>query len=657
MFSTIGILYIMFIAGLELDLNEFKTHKNKSIVFGIFTFMIPLIIGYPVVHYILGYDFNSAFLTASMFATHTLVTYPIVSKLGISKNPAVAITVGGTILTDTAVMIVLAVILGNAQGSLNFQFWLSLAIGVAIFIGIMFWIVPRITRWFFEKMEREKHSHFIYVLFIVFAASFLAEIAGLEAIIGAFAAGLALNKHIPHSSPLMNRIEYIGNSLFIPFFLISVGMLVNVNVLFSGLSAWIVAGALTIVAVCGKWIAAWCTQHVFNYSGAQRQVIFGLSGAHAAATLAVIIVGFEAQILDENILNGTIVLILITSIIASISTQKAAKQIVIQSDDESMGVSRSDELHDEHILLPIARFANIEKLFELSILIKDKKSSNPISILSVVSNNDEAELNIFKARERLEKFVVEGSATETDVNIITTIDYNPVQGITRTAKEIMADFIILGWPRQAKFLDRIVGEKIDRLISYSDKNILLCSLEKQMVTQKRIVLVVPPYAEFEGGFDEWLTKVVVLAQELSIPIECYCNKTTEEAIKRVFERDNFPSLINYNEFSDWNSFLILSRYVNEEDLFILISARKGGASYMGLLDHIPHKLEKYFPKNNKIIIYPQQSHESYKTLQSGKAKDNKRDSAIKNIGNMKKRTSILFRKRKKKEDKDSTDTE
>jgi Kef-type K+ transport system membrane component KefB len=265
LFSTIGLLYIMFIAGLELDMNEFKSNRNKSILFGFFTFFIPLGIGFPVCFYLLGYDFNASLLTAGMFATHTLVAYPIVSKLGVSKNQAVAITVGGTILTDTAVLIMLAVIMGNSQGSLNSEFWIRLGVSLAIFSAIMFLIIPRIAKWFFRKLESEKHSHYIFVLSVVFFAAFLAEVAGVEPIIGAFVAGLALNKLIPHSSALMNRIEFIGNSLFIPFFLISVGMLVDVSVILSGPTALIVAGTLSVVALFGKWFAALFTQLIFKY--------------------------------------------------------------------------------------------------------------------------------------------------------------------------------------------------------------------------------------------------------------------------------------------------------------------------------------------------------------------------------------------------------
>lgn len=617
LFSTIGLLYIMFIAGLELDLNEFKANRNKSLLFGLFTFAIPLGIGYPVCHYILDYDFNTSFLTASMFATHTLVAYPIVSKLGVSKNQAVAITVGGTILTDTAVLIILAVIIGNSQGNLTQEFWIRLGVSLVIFSAIMFLIIPRIAKWFFQKLESEKHSHYIFVLSVVFFAAFLAEVAGIEPIIGAFVAGLALNKLIPHSSALMNRIEFIGNSLFVPFFLISVGMIVDVSVLLSGPMALIIAATLTIVAVSTKWLAALFTQLIFKYSAAQRQLIFGLSGAHAAATLAVILVGYNAitgytsdgeplRLIDDNILNGTIVLILATCIIASFATERAAKKIVIESGDGDQDIPTTNLAFSEHILLPIPNTTNIEKILEFIILIKDKKSANPISVLTVVSNDHEAELNILKTRNKLEDLVKQASAAETKVNVITTIDHNPASGISRITREIMADIIVLRWPQRAGFLDKVLGEKLESILSGTDKTIFVCHIDRPLAVHKRIVIAIPPLAEYENGFNLWFTKIAKLAQELSLPIIANCNEATGKAIERLIHTAKLTARININSFSEWEDFLILSRNIREDDLIILAAARKGSTSHMGILDSIPTKMEKYFPSNSRILIYPQQ---------------------------------------------------
>ncbi|MDX2250004.1 MAG: cation:proton antiporter [Bacteroidia bacterium] len=622
LFSTIGLLYIMFIAGLELDLNEFKAYRNKSLLFGFFTFIFPLTIGFPVCYYLLGYDFNASFLTASMFATHTLVAYPIVSKLGVSKNQAVAITVGGTILTDTAVLIILAVIMGSSQGNLNNEFWLKLGISLAIFSAIMFLIIPRVAKWFFQKLESEKHSHYIFVLAVVFFAAFLAEVAGVEPIIGAFVAGLALNRLIPHSSALMNRIEFIGNSLFIPFFLISVGMLVDVSVILSGTTALIVAFTLSVVALFGKWFAALFTQLIFKYSSAQRQLIFGLSSAHAAATLAVILVGYKAGILDENILNGTIILILITCIVASFATEKAAKKILVISENDNPESEKSNGFSSEHILLPIANFINIDKLLEFAILIKDKKSANPVSILSVVPNDEEAELNIVKARNKLENLVRDASASETKVNVIAAIDHNPSSGIARTSREIMADIIVLGWPQRAGMIDKLVGEKMETLLTNTDKTTLVCHFEKSLISHKRLFMVSPPFSERENGFSMWFSKMAKLAQELSITIVYFCSQTTEEAVRKQIKEHHISAIIHFNTFDDWDDFLILFKYLQHDDIFVLTSARKGSASYMNLLDNLPAKLEKHAPQNSRIVIYPQQysqgyMNESYEDITSG----------------------------------------
>lgn len=606
LFSTIGLLYIMFIAGLELDLNEFNSHRNRSLLFGFFTFIIPLGVGFPVCYYLLGYDFNASFLTASMFATHTLVAYPIVSKFGIAKNQAVAITVGGTILTDTAVLIILAVIMGNSQGTLNMEFWIRLIISLILFSAIMFYVVPRVAKWFFQKLESEKHSHYIFVLAIVFFAASLAEMAGVEPIIGAFVAGLALNRLIPHSSALMNRIQFIGNSLFIPFFLISVGMLVDMSIILSGPTALIVAGVLSVVALFGKWLAALFTQLAFKYSKAQRQLIFGLSGAHAAATLAVILVGYNAGILDENILNGTIILILITCLIASFVTERAAKKIVIGSEDDVSDLMNANEARDEHILLPIANIENFDKLLEFSIFIKDNKSVNPVSILRVVSNNAEAEVNILKARNKLEEFVREASASETQVNIITTIEHNPASAIARISREIMADIIVLGWPSRVGFIDKLIGEKVNGILDNTDKTTFICDLQRPLVLHKRIVVAIPPLAEYENEFNLWLAKLTKLAQELSIGLLFYCDGNTQKALEKFFKAARLSSLIKIEPFADWEDFFLYFKNTHEDDLMVLVSARKGSPSHMGILDNLPSKLEKHFSSNNKLIIYPKQ---------------------------------------------------
>jgi len=541
-----------------------------------------------------------------MFSTQTLVAYPIVSKLGVSKNQAVAVAVGGTILTDSAVLILLAVIMGNSQGNLNQEFWIKLGGSLVIFSAIMYFLIPRITRWFFTKLESEKHAHYIFVLAVVFFSAFLAEISGLEPIIGAFVAGLVLNPLIPHSSALMNRIEFIGNSLFIPFFLISVGMLIDIRVILNGPMAIIIAVVLTLGAIFGKWLAALFTQLILKFSKDQRQLIFGLSTAHAGAILAVVLVGYKAGILDENILNGTIILILISCLVASVATEKASKKILLTEKSSELSVSEVNLQNDENILLPIVNLINIDKLLEFTLLIKDKKSANPVTILTVVPNNAEAELNIITAREKLKEFKKHGAASEIKVNTIATIDYNPADGIARISRETLSNIIVLGWPKKAGIIDKIIGEKISSIISNIDKTIFICQLEKLLINHKRIIVVTPPLAEKEIGFEIWLHKISKLSHELSIPIVHFGEKGTQDAIREKIKHKHFNTLISFKVLDDLEDLLVSSPDIKDDDLLVLISARKYSVSYLNFLDNIPNKIEKHFTNNNKIVVYPLQ---------------------------------------------------
>src|SRR5690606_32369106 len=302
----------------------------------------------------------------------------------------------------------------------------------------------------------------------------------------------------------------------------SVGMLVDVSVILSGPMAIIIALTLSVVAIFGKWIAAFITQRIFKYTHPQRQIIFGLSSAHAAATLAVILVGYQANILDENILNGDIILILITCVVDCFAAEKAAKKIALaEENDISVEELRNQSHYNEQILIPVANLALVENLLDFALIIKDKNSTNPVTLLSVVPNNNEAELNILKYKKELEKFILQGSASESSVNTITTIDHNPASGIARAAKEIMADFVIIGWPQKTGFIDKIFGEKTDSIINNVDKGLVLCRFVRPLIEKKKLVFICPPFTEKEAGFATIVQKVFRISQEYSIPVVLY----------------------------------------------------------------------------------------------------------------------------------------
>jgi len=600
LFSTIGLLYIMFIAGIELDLADFKRKKHKSFVFGIFTFAVPILIGFPVCYFLLHYSMLTSILTASMFATHTLVAYPIVNKFGISKNEAVAVTVGGTILTDTAVLIILAIIMGAVDGQLNSAFWIQLAISLSIFTATVFIVIPRIAKWFFTKLESEKTSHYIFVLSVVFFSAFLAQLAGIEPIIGAFVAGLALNRLIPHSSILMNRIEFVGNALFIPFFLISVGMLVDLRVLFRGPDALIIAGSLTLVAILGKYLSATFTQWMFKYTKNQRLLIFGLSSAHAAATLAIILVGYQAKIIDDNILNGTIILILVTCVVASFATERASRAIVAAEE-----ITGPDQHHTENILIPIADFNNMDSLLDLAVLFKDHNSLQPISLLSVVPDSDNAQSNLLIARKKLNDSVKYASGNGTEVEVIATLDHNVPSGVLRIAKEKSANIIITGWRRRTTVIDKFLGDKSSALIENSPANLFILHLAKPITVHKNIQLVCPPAALMEKTMNVWLSKVCKLSSELSLDVICYCDESTQIHIQHFLSLTKTNANFIFNPTEVWKEWKLLKSRLTVDDLLIFVLDRKIESTYILSLTYTQSKLEQMFENQSRLLIYPQ----------------------------------------------------
>jgi Kef-type K+ transport system membrane component KefB len=557
----------------------------------------------------------AALLVSSMFATHTLVAYPLASRLGITKNEAVTVAVGGTIITDTAVLVILAIITGAQAGNLNTYFWVRLGISLVVFAAIILWLMPMLGRWFFKKIKDDKTSHFIFVMALVFASAFLAELAGVEGIIGAFLAGLALDQLIPHTSPLMNRIEFVGNAMFIPFFLISVGMLVDLRVLLKGPEALIIAGALTLMALCSKWLAALFTQLTFKYNATQRNVIFGLSSAHAAATIAVILIGYNMGIVDENVLNGTVILILITCLAGSFVTENAGRRLAIREAENKPEVPDQPE----RILVPISNPDRIESLLDFAVMIKDSNAPTPIYPLTVVQDNDEAKETIHVTGKMLEKAVIHAAATESEVQVVTRVDLNVSDGITRATKELLISDVILGWTDRTSTTDRwlgnIFGTTLDNVLQRVWETVYVCNFHSPLSTTRKMVLVMPANAEYELGFLHYLQKMFMLAKQAGARMLVFCSHKTQIITEAFSEKIKMSVDLSFRQFDTIEDFLILSGEVTRDDLIVVVTARKSTLSYHAYMDGIPAKLERHFKDNNVILLYPEQR--EFSSLEAG----------------------------------------
>lgn len=600
LFGTVGLLYIMFVAGLEIDLNDFKKSRNKSIVFGLITFSVPLISGTLASYYLLNYSLQSSILLASMFATHTLIAYPIASRLGITRNEAVTIAVGGTIITDTLALLILAIISGSANGVLNHFFWIKLSVSLLIFVVVVLWGFPKASKWFFRNAEKEGVSQYIFSIALVFIAAFFAELAGLEAIIGAFLAGLALNRQIPHTSALMNRIEFVGNALFIPFFLINVGMLVNPEVILDGPQALIVAATLIVVAIGSKWLAAFFTQKIFNFSVIQRNVIFGLSSAHAAATIAIIIIGFKLNILNSEVLNATILLILVTCVVSSFVVDRAGRKLALQEKDE---VPDTEDQVD-NILVPVANPETLEHLIDLAFIIKSKKGEGSIYPLSIIYDDQEAQGKVKLFKKNFEKAIKHAASFNQVLKPISRVDINASSGIIRTMKEMMISTVIMGWNGHISAGQRIFGSVLDNVLESTNQMVLVTKLLHPLNTFNKIIVVMPPYAGKEAGFYNWLEAIKNISSQTTGKIHCYGDQRTlmkaEAAAKEIKPFVEVES----NELKGWEGFLALEKEVTENDLLVLINARNNTISYHDYLSRIPRYLSRNFIDRSFMIIYP-----------------------------------------------------
>jgi Kef-type K+ transport system membrane component KefB len=607
LFGKAGLLYIMFLAGLELDMAEFKKNKYKSLVFGFFTFAIPLGLGFLLCMQVLHFNFMASLLISSMFATHTLVAYPLASRMGITKNEAVTIAVGGTIITDTAVLLILAVITGASDGELNQAFWLKLSGSFLLFaFGVLFGF-PFIGRWFFKKIKDDRTTHFVFVLAMVFLASYLAELAGVEAIIGAFLAGLALNQLIPPASALMNRIEFGGNAIFIPFFLISVGMIVDLRVLLKGNEALIIAGALTAMALLSKWLAAFFTQKIFGYTSTQRNLIFGLSTSHAAATIAVILIGYNLGIIDENVLNGTIILILITCMVGSFVTANAGKRLAI-SEAGKLPESVNEQ---ERMMIPVMDNEAIESLLDFAVMIKSDTNNLPVDLLSVVQDDKEAKKKVLFNQRKLEKAIKHGAETNTRVQVLNRVDLNLSNGVARAVKERLISDIILQWEEKSGgatdfFVNTLFGTTTQNIIDTVWETIYICRFQHPVNTARKIVLVLTPNAQYEIGFKYWVKKMGFLSRQAGARLQVCSSAATRQAFQTEIKKSRSNIEVTYKPLENVEDFLILSREISRDDLIVIVSARKGTLSYHSYIDTIPGKLLKHFGDNNFILLYPEQ---------------------------------------------------
>ena len=613
--GTAGLLYIMFLAGLEIDLGDFKKNKWKSLTFGMYTFLVPMALGTLVGLYVLNFSMLTSILLASMFASHTLIAYPIISKLGITKDKAVGITVGGTMITDTLALLVLTVIVEMAVGEVDDWFWYRLGAAIILFFAFVMIVFPIVGRWFFKRCE-DNVSQYIFVLVMVFLGAYLAELAGLESIIGAFLAGMALNRLIPSTSPLMNRVEFVGNAIFIPFFLIGVGMLIDYRAFFTNWDTIKVGAVMIVVATVAKFVAAWMTQKTFRMSVDQRRVIFGLSNAQAAATLAAVMVGYNVilgetpagepiRLLNESVLNGTILMILVTCTMASFSAQKGAHNIAMNDvSEEKEGTGE----HQERILIPVSYEKNVTELVNLSTAIKSKKNKNGLFALNVINNQASDDKAFKQSKKVLNMAVTTASATDNVLQDLLRYDLNVANAIISVIKEQGITDLVLGLHQGKGVVSSFLGNMTEAILGQSNVTTLIYRPIQPIATVKRHLVVVPARAEKEVGFPMWVNKVWNIIHNSGAKAVFYASEDTMVYLKEMYKKR--PIEAEFSSFDDWDDFLIMSREIKSDDTLWVVMSRRERLSYHANMSRIPNYLNKYFQSNSFVLVYPIQAGET-----------------------------------------------
>ena len=608
LFGRVGLYYIMFLAALEMDVEGVKKNKGRLSLFGLLTFAAPFTLTFIMSEWLLGYPTIASLLLGCLMASNTLIAYPIVSRYGQQRKPSVALSVGASMLSLLVALVVLAALVASHNGQTGVLFWLWFVAKFVIYCGGLAILIPKLTRWFLRRYS-DAVMQFIFVMAMLFMSAVLSESIGLEGIFGAFLSGLILNRYIPHVSPLMNRIEFIGNALFIPYFLIGVGMLINVRLAFSDTGVLWVALAITLFGTAGKAIAAYLSALLFrlplNTSG---NMMFGLTSAHAAGAIAIIMVGMRLTTPDGSVLvtgemlNGVVLMILLTCLISTVVTEQAAQQITLRDKE----IPQEDTQDDEKMLIPMKYPEYAVRLVNLAIMMRNPKLGRGLVGLSVVYDDVDMRLNQERGQRLLEKVQQYAAAADVKMQTQVRVAANIANGIKHAFKEFRASEIIIGMHMHQEVSANFWGEFHQSLFNGLNRQIIMARLKQPLSTIRRIEVAVPSRAQFEPGFYRWLERVA----RLSVNLECrtiFHGRTDTLALINQYVRNRHPEMrVEFMQMDHWNEMPRLAATIAEDHLFIVIAARKGTVSYKNALEHLPEEIQQFFSGKNIIIIFPDQ---------------------------------------------------
>ena len=613
LFGKVGLLYIMFLAGLEMDLESVKKNSKRFLLFGLLTCLVPLLLTFFMAMWLLDYSQTASFLLGCIMASNTLIAYPIISRYGLQRHSSVMLSVGSSMLSLFLALMMLAALSASYGEDAGIGFWILFILKFALICMGSIVLIPKLARYFLRRYS-DAVMQFIFVLSVMFLSAALSEAIGVEGIVGAFIAGLILNRYIPHVSPLMNRIEFTGNAIFIPYFLIGVGMLINVGTLFEGWRMLFVVVLIAFFGTFGKALAAYISSILFRLSKAEGHMMFGLTCAHAAGAIAMVMVGMRLEVspgvflVNNEMLNGVVIMILITCIISTMITQKAAQDIILSTQSRTISGTSADihKANDEKILLCVKYPEIAPQLLELAIMMRNQKLNRGLIALNVVYDDNNAATHREQGLRLLERLQQRASAADIQMQTQVRLATNIANGIKHAFREFGCSEIIMGMHVHTDVNPKFWGEFLQSLYNGLNRQIVLTRFVQPLNTLRRIQVAVPSRAEFEPGFHRWLERLARMAGNLDCRIQFHGRNESLELI-REYINNHHPSVrAEYTFMAHWNELPRLAENIREDHMFVVITARKGTISYKTALERLPKELMQHFAGKNLMILFPDQ---------------------------------------------------
>ncbi len=602
--GTVGLLYIMFLAGLEIDLHEFARHRRRSLVFGALTFALPQLVGLAVGRLAFGLGWPASVLLGSVFASHTLLAYPAAARLGLAKENAVTTAVGATILTDTLALLVLAVVATGARAGTGLDGWVLVRVAgsLAAFGGLVLWGVPRLGAWFLRRAAQDATVEFVFVLAVVFACALAVEGLGVEPIIGAFLAGLALNRLVPEGGALANRIGFFGNAMFVPFFLLSTGMLVDLAAFAGGPGAarsWGVAATMAAVLLVTKGAAAWATRPAFGYSADEVRLVYGLTVPQAAATLAAVLVGVEVGLFGPAVLNGTIAMVLVTCLVGPWLVETAGRRLAAAAEAGRAAPARS------RLLVSLSNPATVADIVDLALLARDDNSEAPLVAVTVVGGGPDPDQSVARGERLLSVAVVHAAGASVPVLPLVRSESNVARALARAAAETRTTTVVMGWDGSAAAERVLFGSVPDRVLGETTAAVVIAHAPRGLATARRLVVAVPPLADLEPGFTTSARLLARLAARAGADLAIVSVSGAAASAAAFASRGGpTPKPLALDSWADLDT--TLGHVLLPTDALAVVSARRGSVAWRASLDRLPRSLAGRFPDRPLLVVYPGQ---------------------------------------------------